>query len=290
MRDQLIRLILLVFLGCTTAFAQQATTTATTTGGNETSTTTLVMDSDSREVRQNFRELLQRMPPEVSRILKLDPTLFANESYLAHYPALAAFVKAHPEVTHSPDFYLEGVWIPADVPPETAAMRLWRDTVEGISIMAVMLTIIFSLTWLIKTVVEQRRWSRVQKIQSEVHNKLLDRFGSNEELLAYIQTPAGKRFLESAPIAIEHGPRSVSAPISRILWAVQVGIIVVALGFGLRVVSWGSAKEVAEMTSGMGTLAIAVGLGFVMSALASYMLSRRLGLVSPPETKEDAVA
>jgi len=289
MRDHFIRLILLVFLGCTTAFAQEATTTTTT--GNPASTTTLVMDSDSREVRQNFRELLQRMPPEVSKILKLDPTLFANESYLAHYPALGAFVKAHPEITHSPDFYLEGVWIPADPTPETAAMRMWRDTMEAISIMAVMLTIIFSLTWLIKTVVEQRRWSRVQRIQSEVHNKLLDRFGSNEELLAYIQTPAGKRFLESAPIPLEQGPRSVSAPISRILWTVQAGIVVVALGFGLRVVSWGPAKEVAEMTSGMGTLAIAVGLGFVVSAIASYALSRRLGLVQPPaETREDVVA
>ena len=40
-------------------------------------------------------------------------------------------------------------------------------------------------------------------MQYQVHNKLLDRFTSNEDLLAYVQTPAGRRFLESAPIPLQ---------------------------------------------------------------------------------------
>ena len=284
MRDNIVKLILFVFLGCTTAYAQ----TTTTEGSTAPATSTVVMATDSRDTRQQLREVLERLPPEVAKVLKLDPTLWTNENYLAHYPALAAFVAAHPEVTHSPAFYLEGVWIANDPSPEPPAVRLWRDTMEGFAIFAVMLGIVSGLIWLIKTLVEQRRWSRLSKIQAEVHNKLLDRFGSNEELMAYIQTPPGRRFLESAPIPLEQGPRFVSAPLNRILWSVQAGLVIIALGLGLQFVSSSAQKEVAELTSGMGALAIAIGVGFVAAAGASFILSRKLGLWQPAAGKEDA--
>lgn len=285
MRDNIVKLILFVFLGCTTAYAQTTTTTAATPAP---ASSTVVMATDSRETRQQLREVLERLPPEVSKVLKLDPTLWTNENYLAHHPALAAFVAAHPEVTHSPAFYLEGVWIANDPSPESPAVRLWRDTMEVISIVSILLVVVAGLIWLIKTLVEQRRWSRLSKIQAEVHNKLLDRFGSNEELLAYIQTPAGRRFLESAPIPLREGPRAVDAPFNRILWSVQVGLVVIALGLGLQFVSWNAAKEVAELTSGIGALAIAIGIGFVAAAGASLLLSRKLGLWHAPAAREDA--
>ena len=56
------------------------------------------------------------------------------------------------------------------------------------------------LVWVIRTVVDHRRWLRQSRVQVEVHSKLLDRMTSNEDLLAYAKTPAGSRFLESAPI------------------------------------------------------------------------------------------
>jgi len=65
------------------------------------------------------------------------------------------------------------------------------------------------LTWLIRTIIDYRRWSRLSKVQAEIHTKLLDRFSSNEELAAYIQSPAGSRFLESSPIRLDPGPRSL---------------------------------------------------------------------------------
>ena len=57
--------------------------------------------------------------------------------------------------------------------------------------------------WLIRTTLEQRRWSRLSKIQAEVHSKLMDRFSSNDELLTYVQTPSGRRFLESGPSPLQ---------------------------------------------------------------------------------------
>ena len=71
-----------------------------------------------------------------------------------------------------------------------------------------MLAIASGVIWLIKTLIEHRRWSRLSKIQTDVHNKLLDRFSANEDLLAYIQTPAGTPVprigADSARVAARH--------------------------------------------------------------------------------------
>ena len=78
---------------------------------------------------------------------------------------------------------------------------MWRDVLEFIGAFLVFCVVTFALFSIIKYVVEYRRWHRISKINAEVHNKILDRFGSNEELLAYIDSPAGRRFLEATPIA-----------------------------------------------------------------------------------------
>src|SRR5204863_9997441 len=96
------RLIFPVLLTlATTVFAQKpAPATATATATTTTTQTTVVAPSenDSRDTREQFKELLRRTPPEVGKVLKLDPTLFNNQQYLSTYPALATFVAQHPEV------------------------------------------------------------------------------------------------------------------------------------------------------------------------------------------------
>jgi hypothetical protein len=41
--------------------------------------------------------------------------------------------------------------------------------------------------------------------------------------------------------------------------------------------------EVGRFLSIMATVGISIGAGFLLSALAAYLLSRRLGLIGPPE-------
>jgi hypothetical protein len=154
---------------------------------------------------------------------------------------------------------------------------------EGVSIFVAIVIVISTLTWLIRTLIEYRRWSRLSRQQSEVHNKLLDRFSTNEELMNYIQTPTGKRFLESAPLQLEPGPRPTSAPVARILWSVQAGLVLFAAGVGLLVVSNNVQKEVVQPLYGFGVLFMSLGVGFVVSSFVSYVLSRRLGLWGPAE-------
>lgn len=271
------------------AVSAAAQAPATTTSSTATTSTTVVTDSDSHETRAAFVEVLRRYPTEVSRVLKLDPSLMTNQSYLANYPALAAFLAQHPEVTHSPTFYL-GSTQSFDDGHISSSERVWRSTMEGLSIFAVFAIVIGVLTWLVRTIIDHRRWSRVSKVQADVHNKLMDRFTANEDLLAYIQTPAGKRFLESAPLALDAGPRAVSAPIGRILWSVQVGLVMAAAGFGLQYVSGSIDKDVSQPLLAMGILAVSIGAGFVLSAIVSFVLSKKLGLWEPPPAPPELTA
>jgi hypothetical protein len=131
-------------------------------------------------------------------------------------------------------------------------------------------------------VLNHRRWQRISKVQTEVHNKLLDRFAGTDELLAYVQTPAGRRFLEAAPIPLDDsGTQSFASPIGRILWSVQIGIVLAVGGLGFQFISGRVLPEVAEGLWVIGVLAVAFGVGFIVSAAASYVLSRRLGMLDP---------
>jgi hypothetical protein len=127
---------------------------------------------------------------------------------------------------------------------------------------------------------------RVTKVQNEVHGKLLDRFTSSDELLAYVQTPAGRHFLESAPIATAAEPRSIGAPLGRILWSIQAGCVLALGGVGLQFASRGQIEEIGRPLMVMGVLGLALGAGFIISAVMAYLLSKRLGLFSPPTADE----
>jgi len=137
------------------------------------------------------------------------------------------------------------------------------------------------LVWLTRTLVDYKRWSRLARVQTDVHTKLLDRFTANEDLLSYIKSPAGAKFLESSPIMLDAALRSVGAPLGRILWSVQGGVVLLAAGIGLQFVSTGLAGDASEALRALGVLSIALGLGFVISAIISFAISKRLGLIEP---------
>src|SRR5205823_8271480 len=62
---------------------------------------------DAEELRQQLERLLDQYPPSLARVLRLDPTLLTNPSYLQPYPALATFIQQHPEVPHNPAYFLQ---------------------------------------------------------------------------------------------------------------------------------------------------------------------------------------
>ena len=219
----------------------------------------------------------------VGRVLKLDPSLMGNPAYLAPYPLLAAFIGQHPEIVHNPGYFLENVNSPNGYNSDPK----WRQREEMLGILAglagfiAFLVVTGVIVWVIRMIVTSRRWNKLSKVQYDVHSKLLDRFTTNEDLLAYMQTPAGRRFLESAPIRMPDEPRSMTAPFSRILWSVQAGIVLVLTGIGLLYVSSTLTDEPAQFFMVIGVITLALGGGFIVSAVAAYALSRKLGLLDP---------
>ena len=247
--------------------------------------------ASAEETRRDLEELLKQYPPSLPRILKLDPSLLSSAQYLQPYPSLAAFLAQHPEVGHNPGYffsqYESGYGDPHRVvTAQERAIDMWRNAIEAIMIGVLLLGVGCGVIWLVKTLIEQRRWSRLSKIQTEVHNKLLDRFTSNEELLAYIQTPAGRRFLESAPIPLD-SPKAISAPLGRILWSAQAGAVFTVLGGGLVAVSQNTLEEVAAPLGAFGIVIIALGVGFIASAFLAYVLTRRFGLMTDAHPAQD---
>ncbi len=253
-----------------------------------------VDERNAEETRDQLNGLLEKYPPALGRVLKLDPSLLANQAYLAPYPSLASFLAAHPEVAHNPTFFLarvetpDGSWRPPDARAE--AMNFWRNFYEDVGGFVIGLVVIFSLLWVIRTLLDWRRWTRLARVQADVHTKLLDRFTANEELLTYVQSPAGRRFLESGPVLTESGPRPLGAPVSRILWAFQAGIVLAALGVGLFLASRAVVWEVGQGLTVLGTLAIAVGIGFILAGGAAWLISRRMRLfdavMAPPAGRD----
>jgi hypothetical protein len=250
---------------------------------------------DARETREEFEGLLRRLPPSVGRVLRLDPSLMRNPAYLQPYPALATFLQQHPDVLNNPSYYLENVQVQLWYPPEprdprSDAINMWRNVMQDITMIFVFLIVSAGVLWIIRSVLDHRRWARTSKVQTEVHTKLLDRFTANEDLLAYIQTPVGRRFLESAPIPLEAPARPVGAPYTRILWSLQAGLVLAAAGFGFLFVSGRVIEEVSQVFFAVGVLALAVGVGFVVSAAASLLLSQRLGLLGAGSAREHSGA
>lgn len=242
-----------------------------------------VEQPDAQRTKQELSSLLERYPPALRGALALDPSLLQNQSYLAPYPALASLLTAHPEILRNPSFYLgdaPGPRGPQDRESQIADM--WRDLLTDLAVITGFSMGIGLLVWLIRTIIDYRRWSRLARVQTDAHTKLLDRFTANEDLLAYIQSAAGSKFLESSPIKLDAGPRTLGAPIGRILWSVQGGLVLMAGGIGLQVVSTQTAGEAAQPLHVLGVLGIALGVGFVISAIISYVISERLGLIERP--------
>jgi len=244
------------------------------------------IDISARDTREQFKEVLGLYPPALGRVLKLDPSLMTNEAYISTYPAVANFLKQHPEIARNPGYFLEHVYVTQDdYRQESSAIRVWNNMMEGVMVIGIIGLIATVLTWLIRTVVDHRRWSRMSKVQADINNKLFDRFSSNEDLLTYIQSPAGRRFLEAGPIVSSPQYRPMNAPSSRILLSVQAGIVIGITALGVLFISGRVIEEVAQPLFAIATIGISLGVGFVVSSVAAYVLSRNMGLIEPPPAR-----
>jgi hypothetical protein len=242
---------------------------------------------DAENVREQLQEILRGYPRSVGEVLRRDPSLMARADYMAAYPALATFVQQHPEVPRNVEYYLEGYgsWGRQQFDPEFEALGVLLGGIGGF---LTFLTVIGVLGWLVRAVILHRRWVKASQVQADVHTKLMERMTTNDELLAYIQSPAGRRFLEAAPIQAEAERPGLSAPVGSIMWAMMAGIVLATVGAGFRIAAGYVGDDAHEPFVVVGVIILSMGAGFVLAAGAAYLLSSRLGLFPAKPAPSDS--
>ncbi|HLE83049.1 MAG TPA: hypothetical protein VJG13_01805 [Thermoanaerobaculia bacterium] len=142
---------------------------------------------------------------------------------------------------------------------------------EFIGPVLILMTIFTAIVWIVRTVAINRRLLQIARLQSEMQTRLLEKFGTGQELVSYLESPAGQKFLESATIERRN-------PFGRILGSIQAGIVLgmTGLGFFFLHGRWDRAEEGFLF---LGTMGLALGVGFLLSSAAAYFLSRSWGLL-----------
>lgn len=132
----------------------------------------------------------------------------------------------------------------------------------------------FTMCWFVWIIFNSVRRYLMAKTKAGLQEKLLQRIDSPESLVTLAGSDTGRKFLES--LAMEETPRD--APFSRILFGVQAGIVLIFFGLSMQILH----HYVYDPQSGFmiaGTGAIGIGLGFLVAAAGSVIVSRRLGLL-----------
>jgi hypothetical protein len=138
------------------------------------------------------------------------------------------------------------------------------------NLIAIMIPSMFA--WIAWTIFSTIRRFKIAKLQAEVQTKLLEKVGSTQDLLAYAQTEAGREMLESLKVERQ-------SPHARIIGALQTSIVMISLGAGFLFLR-GRITGMEEGFLVFGTLATMLGIGFGLSAISSYYLSKSFGLLN----------
>lgn len=259
--------------------------------------------SELATAQEQLMSLLS-VSPQLANVVSSDPSLLSNVDYVSHSnPELAQFLTQHPEVTRNPSFYLfQYLKQPGQKPydilePKEGFERHDGDTrpisdrlMQDVAPLIALAIFALATMWLVRVLIESRRWKRVFTEQSTIHGKLIDKMANSQELLGYMETDAGKRFLEATPIAIESGSQRMPNVVSRILSTTQVGVVMTLLGAGLLGLRNSVGPDGGTTMLVLGVVALMPGVGLMLSAGLTWVMARKLSLISDVPVTNAAAA
>jgi hypothetical protein len=134
----------------------------------------------------------------------------------------------------------------------------------------------FIVGFIVYVIVEGFRRRSQAKMVTEFHTRLLDRIGSAKEFGEFFASDAGRRFMDSL------SSTETGSPQFRILKSAQLGLVLLALGIGLFILTDQRtfSLEAADGLVVTATVTTAIGAGLVISTLFTYVLSWRMGLLA----------
>jgi hypothetical protein len=250
-------------------------------------------EKDVADAQEQLLHLL-RLSPTMTAAVAADPSLLADQPYVARSnPELAQFMASHPDIARNPEFYLFSKLNPSDGRRDKALQRvIWPDltpaqeqeptaprVIEKLTPIVIVPAVFLAFVWIIYIFVQSLRWNRTFKQQSEIHSRLIEKLGTGPDLVAYMETEAGKQFLMASPIAPgpEFGQRMPNT-VSRVLTSLSAGIVLALLGIGFLLLRH-AGPDTAEPMLIVGTLLLMPGIGFILSAGVTWVLAQRLGLL-----------
>lgn len=142
--------------------------------------------------------------------------------------------------------------------------------------------VVAGFSWIVWVLATNIRIARVAGTRSRMHANLVEKLGSSQELMQFLSTEAGQRLFTESPQAEPQRNR-----FSRILGSVQAGIVLSALGLVLAGLS--IAVPLAETTFVVfGSIAGAIGVGLLLSALVSFRLSKSMRIIVRTNDGQDS--
>ena len=141
---------------------------------------------------------------------------------------------------------------------------------QNFAVMLVFLAALATAGWVMHVVADTNKRQRRMKAQAELHGRLLDKFSSAQEVIAFLETPGGAHFVDSFSSDREE-------PTSGVLRSTHRGIVLVVVAIGClgltRAYGWDNNPLLV-----VGVILLCLGIGFLISAAVSHRLSRTLDL------------
>lgn len=143
--------------------------------------------------------------------------------------------------------------------------------------MLVMITGLLVFGGVIRALLVNRRLREESRSRLELHARMIDRFGTAEEIVRYLESDAGSKLLSG-------GGANAAEPRRRVLDSLHLGLLVLAGSVGLLVARGVSDPVVSEAMRSFGLVGILLGAGFLASAALTWKLGESWRGGSPGET------
>ncbi len=112
-------------------------------------------------------------------------------------------------------------------------------------------------------------YTHVQQSRRDMMRRaLIEKFGSAQDLGAFLQTQGGRQFMADL---------SSGSVAGSVLSSVQKGTVILLVGVGFAMAG---GMNMAAPVMGVGVVITLTGIGFLVSAVVTYFLSKSLGLMS----------